>query len=109
MNGHQRDYNIVEDFCDSKLAKSHPLFSHDSKALQILLCYDDVELCNPIGSNKTKHKIGNVSLNYYYLAPINYSAGLIPYSTKWWWGNFGSHISSTILVHTSSAILVNTS
>ena len=45
----------MEDFCDSKVAKSHPLFSQDSKALQILLYYDEIELCNPIGNSKTKH------------------------------------------------------
>ena len=50
----------MEDFCDSKVAKSHPLFSQDSKALQILLYYDEIELCNPIGNSKTKHKIGTI-------------------------------------------------
>lgn len=60
IHGHRRDDDIVEDFCDSKLAKNHPLFSQDSKALQILLYYDEIELCNPIGNSKTKHKIGTV-------------------------------------------------
>ena len=63
-HGHQRDDNIVEDFCDSKMAKSHSLFSKDSKALQLLFYYDEIELCNPIGNSKTKHKIGtDVSIN----------------------------------------------
>ena len=65
MQGHQRDDDIVEDFCDSKQAKSHPLFSQDSKALQILLYFDEIELCNPIGNSKTKHKIGTIYSKWY--------------------------------------------
>jgi len=58
MKGHQRTDGIVEDFCDSKRSKHHPLFSTDHRALQVLLYFDEVELCNPIGSSKKKHKIG---------------------------------------------------
>ena len=36
----------------------HPLFREDQKALQIFLYYDDVEMCNPLGSKKTVHKMG---------------------------------------------------
>ena len=61
MCGHHRDDDIVEDFCDSKLAKRHPLFGKDTTALQILLYYDEIEICNPIGASKTKHKIGTVT------------------------------------------------
>lgn len=61
MCGHQRSDDIVEDYCDSKLAKSHPLFSKDKTALQILLYYDEIEVCNPIGASKTKHKIGKAN------------------------------------------------
>ena len=49
--------NIVQDFCDSAEAKTHPLFGHDKTALQLLLLYHELELCNPIGSSKKKHKI----------------------------------------------------
>ena len=61
MSGHQRDDNIVEDFCDTLHAKSHPLFGQDKTALQLLLFYDDLEICNPIGSSRKKHKIGKVT------------------------------------------------
>ena len=58
MLGHQREDDIVEDYCDSRHAKDHPLFSKNSSALQIFLYYDEVEICNPIGHGRTKHKLG---------------------------------------------------
>ena len=39
--------------------KSHPLFSSSScLSLEVLLYYDDVEVCNPLGSRAKKHKLG---------------------------------------------------
>lgn len=58
MCGHQRDDDVVEDFCDSVHAKAHPIFGRDKTALQLLLFYDELEVCNPIGSSRKKHKIG---------------------------------------------------
>ena len=60
MLGHSREDDTVEDYCDSRHAKSQPLFSKNNSALQILLYYDEAEICNPIGHNKTTHKLGTV-------------------------------------------------
>ena len=43
---------------DGSVFKSHPLFSADPKALQIIPYYDDVEIVNPIGSRTKTHKLG---------------------------------------------------
>ena len=40
------------------LYKSHPLFSVDPYALQIIGYYDDLEVVNPLGSYIKKHKLG---------------------------------------------------
>ena len=58
MRGHARSDTNIEDFCDGLSFKEHPLFSTDSTALQVMLYYDDVEVCNPIGSRAKKHKLG---------------------------------------------------
>ena len=47
------------DYCDSPAFKSHPLFSKDPSALQIMIYYDDVEVTNPLGSKTKTHKIGS--------------------------------------------------
>ncbi len=39
------------DYCDGYLFKSHPLFGNYPYALQNNLYYDDVVVCNPLGSH----------------------------------------------------------
>lgn len=53
----------MEDICDGKRFKEHELFSVDKTALQVMLYYDEVEVCNPIGSNRKKHKLGRLNNN----------------------------------------------
>ncbi len=48
----------MSDFCDGAAFKKNMLFSHHEKALQINFYYDDLEICNPLGSKKKKHKLG---------------------------------------------------
>ena len=45
------------DFKDSKMAKCNELLS-DPKSLQVILYYNDLEVCNPLGSRKKKHTLG---------------------------------------------------
>ena len=51
---------ILEDLCDGEVFQSHPLFSSDPLALQIIAFYDELELCNPLGTHVKKHKLGIV-------------------------------------------------
>ena len=55
------------DFCDGSLFKSHPLFSSDPHALQVVAYYDEIEVVNPIGSFIKKHKLGCM---FYFLANV---------------------------------------
>ena len=52
----QRIHNneLLEDFCDGTLFKEHPLFSCDPYALQIIAYFDELEVCNPLGSHVKK-------------------------------------------------------
>ena len=38
------------------------LFQEDPCALQLQLCYDEVEACNPLGSKTSVHKLGKLTL-----------------------------------------------
>lgn len=49
---------MMEDCCDGLQFKNHPLYSCEPQALQIMLYYDEVELCNPLGAAKKIHKVG---------------------------------------------------
>ena len=59
---------IMEDICDGLLCKEHPLISTDPTSLQIIIFYDDLELCNPLGTHVKKHKL---SVVLYILANIH--------------------------------------
>ena len=62
LRGHSRDDGHLADYCDGTVYKSHGLFSaSDSEIppLEIIAYYDDVEMCNPIGSRAKKHKLGS--------------------------------------------------
>ena len=41
---------IIEDVCDGKVFQSHPIF-YDPLTLQLILFYDEMELCNPLGTH----------------------------------------------------------
>ena len=51
---------ILRDICDGDMFRKHPLFSTDERAIQITAYYDEIELCNPLGSNTKVHKLGCV-------------------------------------------------
>ena len=50
---------VMRDISDGNFVRQHPVFSQQSDALQFLLYYDDIEVCNPLGAKAGKHKLGN--------------------------------------------------
>jgi len=48
----------LRDYCDGTAYKTHKLFQKDPCGFQIHLHYDDLELCNPLGTKAGRHKIG---------------------------------------------------
>ena len=56
--GHKSTDGFLRDYCDGRVHATHPLFSARKGSLEIFLYYDDVEVCNPLGSRWTKHKLG---------------------------------------------------
>ena len=57
----------LRDYCDGSVFKSHPIFSLDPHALQVVAYYDELEVVNPIGSYIKKHKLGCM---FYFLANV---------------------------------------
>ena len=52
------------DYFDSQQFTDHPLFQQDKNALQINLFYDDLEVCNPLGSKAKIHKLGKSHITH---------------------------------------------
>lgn len=47
-------------YCDGTAYKSHALFQSKPNAFQIILHYDELELCNPLGAKASIHKLGRL-------------------------------------------------
>ena len=64
------DNGQIQDFCDGTIFSKHPIFSHDPQALQIIAYFDELEICNPLGSHVKRHKVGIVFYTLGNIAPI---------------------------------------
>jgi hypothetical protein len=64
---HSRTDGLLGDFCDGSFLKNHSLFSNNtdgSLLLQFVIYYDELEVSNPLGSSRGKHKLSkSVSIN----------------------------------------------
>jgi len=63
---HARNDHLIADFCDASLYKNHTLYTNgdSSLKLQFITYYDEVEVSNPLGSHKGKHKLGKEFREY---------------------------------------------
>lgn len=61
MKPHFRSDNLIGDYCDAELCKSIPLFNGTTSdnSLQIIMYFDELEVCNPLGGQAGIHKLGN--------------------------------------------------
>lgn len=46
------------DFCDAEFVRKHPMYDRNKEVLLLGLYYDDLEVVNPLGSKRGKHKLG---------------------------------------------------
>ena len=60
-SGHKTSSDLMEDFCDGKAFTAHPLFPLHLNVLQVFLYFDELDVCNPLGSNTKLHKLGMFS------------------------------------------------
>jgi len=56
LSSHASTDGFLRDICDGEQGRESP-FSEQS-FLQILAYWDEVEVCNPLGSRVKKHKLG---------------------------------------------------
>lgn len=57
---------MLADFCEGSYFKDHALFSIHANAIQVMMYYDDVEVCNPLGSHTKVHKLGKAMIQNIY-------------------------------------------
>ena len=54
---HKRSDGYLSDFCDAAAFEESSFIQSHPNAIQIILYYDDVEIC-PLGSKSKAHKLG---------------------------------------------------
>ena len=80
---HKHNDDFLEDFCDGKKYITHPFFSSTYKlTLQLILYFDELEICNPLGSSRKKHKLGRYYFLLEYLIFSPYSRFLLLHHWK---------------------------
>ena len=59
LSGHRSTTGVLRDFCDGDYVQSHPILSQE-QTLLLSLYYDELEVANPLGSKRGKHKLGEL-------------------------------------------------
>lgn len=59
--GHKSDDGVYRDFCDGSAVKTNPTL-RQSNSIQLAFYFDELEVSNPLGSKKGKHKLGMVCM-----------------------------------------------
>lgn len=65
--GRSQTSSIYESFCDGKYYKENDFYSEDDLRISLILYVNDLEVCNPLGTSRKKHKIAAV---YFVLANV---------------------------------------
>lgn len=68
-NFHGSTDTTTRDICDGSIYKMHPTFKLDETAIQIIAYFDEIELCNPLGSSSKVHKLGCIFFSIGNLRP----------------------------------------
>uniref|UniRef100_A0A1X7STL8 Uncharacterized protein n=1 Tax=Amphimedon queenslandica TaxID=400682 RepID=A0A1X7STL8_AMPQE len=55
---HSHTDGFIADYCDGDLFRSHNLFCEKPNSLQIILYFDEIEVCNPLGAHSCLQKLG---------------------------------------------------
>ena len=57
---HSRADNLIGDYCDGIFLKTDPYLQNNPNALQLLLYFDEVEVCHVLASHRGEQKLGNM-------------------------------------------------
>lgn len=49
---------IFRDYCDGSVLQNHSMFKESQETLQLTFYFDELEVANPLGSKRGKHKLG---------------------------------------------------
>lgn len=56
--GHVSKDGVYRDLCDGNFVQNHPMFKENQEKLLLSFYFDELEVANPLGSKRGKHKLG---------------------------------------------------
>lgn len=62
LKDHRRTDGLIGDYCDGSFIINHSYFQRTPNVLQLLIYFDEMEVCDPLASHKGVHKLGNVNI-----------------------------------------------
>ena len=78
---HQSTGQMMLDICDGQYFRTHPLFSRNRKALQLIINNDDIEIVNPIGSHTKNTSLVSFTI-LWVTYPQNLDLAYMPYNSS---------------------------
>ena len=57
QNPHFSSNEVTHDICDGEFFQQHPIFKKYPDALQFIIYYGDLEVCNSLGVSARVHKL----------------------------------------------------
>ena len=60
MRSHSRNDGLLADCCGGFSFQEHALYSSQGNALQIFRYFDELEVCNPLGTKVKRHELGEL-------------------------------------------------
>ena len=66
---YHHDPDLIQDARDGECYRSNKFFIENPEAVPLILFQDEVEVCNPLGSGKTRHKINCTYLSTMHIQP----------------------------------------
>ena len=92
---HYYEEDVIKDVRDGSCFQSNKFFTENPEAVPLLLFIDELEVCNPLGAGKTKHKINCSYFSTLHIqsalrSKVN-SIQLVSLVTSKVWKKYGNH------------------
>ena len=96
------DEQLVQDVRDGDCFRGNKYFSDNPDAVPLILFADELEVCNPLGAGKTKHKINCTYFSTFQIQPALRSKvnpiQLVSLVTSKVWKKHGNHLCNERLI-----------
>ena len=99
---YHHDPNVIQDVRDGDCFRTNQFFMDNPEAVPLILFSDELEVCNPLGSGKTRHKINCTYFSTMHIQPALRSkvqaVQLVSLVSSKTWKKYGNHACNQKLI-----------